>query len=101
MVVDNQRTFFAQIEEINRQTDHTLTTLIQEEIKKMNELVSINSKVIDKKIAKLYNDLDMEKLLKLVDRKMNRDEAEERFLDALNKYFNAEKGIVKVYNQVE
>jgi len=43
--------------------------------------VSINSKVIDKKIAKLYTDLDMEKLMKLVDRKMPREDAEERFIE--------------------
>ena len=42
----------------------------------MNELVSINSKVIDKKITKVYADLDMEKLMKLLDRKLNRDDAE-------------------------
>jgi hypothetical protein len=64
----------------------------------MNELVTINSKVIDKKISKLYAELDMEKVLKLLDKKLNKDEAEERYGEVHYKYSNAEKGIVKVYN---
>jgi hypothetical protein len=51
-------------------------------VKKINELVSINSKVIDKKIAKLYGELDMEKLMKLLDRKMNKDDADQMFFES-------------------
>ena len=97
MVVDNQRTFFAQIEEINRQTDRNLTCLIQEEIKKMNDQVGINNKVIDKKIAKLYLDLDMDKLMKQVDRKMHRDDAEDKFNEAQSKTLQVERVLGKVY----
>jgi hypothetical protein len=48
----------------------------------MNDQVGINNKVIDKKIAKLYSDLDMDKLMKQVDRKMHRDDAEDKFNEA-------------------
>lgn len=67
----------------------------------MNELVNINSKVIDKKIAKVYSDLDMEKLLKLMDRKMNKEEAEDRFNEAFAKLANVERAVMKVHQQVE
>ena len=67
----------------------------------MNELVSINSKVIDKKIAKVYADLDMEKLMKLLDRKLNRDDAEEKFNEIFIKIANVERALVKTYQQVE
>jgi|LauGreDrversion4_2_1035121.scaffolds.fasta_scaffold440212_1 hypothetical protein len=63
----------------------------------MNELVSINSKVIDKKIAKVYADLDMEKLMKLLDRKLNRDDAEEKFNEIFIKIANVERALVKTY----
>ena len=51
----------------------------------MNELVTINSKVVDKKIAKLYADLDMEKVMKIVDRKMHKDDADEKFYETSSK----------------
>jgi hypothetical protein len=51
----------------------------------MNEFVTINSKVLEKKIQKLYQELDMDKLNKVVDRKMTREEAEGKFYDAENK----------------
>ena len=63
----------------------------------MNEMVSINSKVIDKKIAKVYADLDMEKLMKLLDRKLNRDDAEEKFNEIFIKIANVERALVKTY----
>jgi len=63
----------------------------------MNELVSINSKVIDKKIVKVYADLDMEKLMKLLDRKLNRDDAEEKFNEIFIKIANVERALVKTY----
>lgn len=70
-------------------------------MKKINELVSINSKVIDKKIAKLYGELDMEKLMKLLDRKMHKDDAEQMFYESNNKAQVMERGIVRVHQQVE
>lgn len=70
-------------------------------MKKINELVSINSKVIDKKIAKLYGELDMEKLMKLLDRKMHKDDAEQMFFESNNKAQVMERGIVRVHQQVE
>lgn len=47
--------------------------------------MSINSKVIDKKIAKLYGELDMEKLMKLLDRKMHKEDADQMFFESNNK----------------
>jgi hypothetical protein len=63
--------------------------------------VSINSKVIDKKIAKLYGELDMEKLLKLLDRKMHKDDADQMFYESNNKAQVMERGIVRVHQHVE
>ena len=63
--------------------------------------MSINSKVIDKKIAKLYGELDMEKLLKLLDRKMHKDDADQMFYESNNKAQVMERGIVRVHQHVE
>ena len=63
--------------------------------------MSINSKVIDKKIAKLYGELDMEKLMKLLDRKMNKDDADQMFFELSNKAQVLERGIVRGHQQVE
>jgi hypothetical protein len=70
-------------------------------VKKINELVSINSKVIDKKIAKLYGELDMEKLMKLLDRKMNKDDADQMFFEFSNKAQVLEREIMRGHQQVE
>ncbi len=100
-IVDNQRSFFAQIEEITNKTDEHLTLVIQEEIRKMNELVNINSKVTEKKIQKLYQDLDMDKVMKLLERKMPKEDAQEKFQETNHRSVINEKGIIKVYNQIE
>ena len=63
--------------------------------------MSINSKVIDKKIAKLYGELDMDKLMKLLDRKMHKDDADQMFFESNNKAQVMERGIVRVHQQVE
>ena len=63
--------------------------------------MSINSKVIDKKIAKLYGELDMEKLMKLLDRKMHKEDADQMFFESNNKAQVMERGIVRVHQQVE
>ena len=66
-------------------------------MKKINEIVNINSKVIDKKIAKLYGELDMEKLMKLLDRNMQKEDADQMFFESTNKAQVMERGIVRVH----
>ena len=67
----------------------------------MNEMVNINSKVTEKKIQKLYQDLDMEKVMKLLERKMPKEDAQEKFQETQHRSVINEKGIIKVYNQIE
>jgi hypothetical protein len=43
----------------------------------------------------------MEKLMKLVDRKMHKEDADEKFNEAMSKSSYVERGINKVYQQVE
>ena len=63
--------------------------------------MNINSKVIDKKISKLYGELDMEKLMKLMDRKMPKEDADQMFFESTNKAQVLERGVMRMYQQVE
>ena len=53
--------------------------MVSDEMRKVTELFTNNTKLVDKKIAKLYQDLDVEKLNRTIDRKLNRDDANEKF----------------------
>jgi hypothetical protein len=75
--------------------------LLNEELKKINEQVTINSKVIDKKIVKLYSDLDIDKFMRMIDRKLNKDEAESRFENGEQKMGIVDKCIIKVNTNLE
>ena len=100
-LVDNQRQFFAQIEQCNRQTDENLTKMLGEEMRKLTDQAQIHSKVIDKKIAKLYQELDVEKMNKNIERKMGKEEAENRMEGTDGKIVILDKCILKLNTKLE
>lgn len=100
-LVDNQRQFFAQIEQCNRQTDENLTKMLSEEMRKLTDQAQIHSKVIDKKIAKLYQELDVEKMNKNIERKMGKEEAESRMEGTDGKIVILDKCILKLNTNLE
>lgn len=57
-------------------------------MRKATEQFASNTKLLDRKIQKLYAELDIEKLNRFIDRKLGKDEAEGRF-DSLEKRANA------------
>lgn len=79
MLLANQKQFFDKLEDITSQTDLKLSLMVSEEMRKVTELFTNNTKLVDKKIAKLYQDLDVEKLNRTIDRKLNRDDAQDKF----------------------
>jgi hypothetical protein len=79
MLLDNEKLFFKQLGEINERTDKHLTSLVSDEMRKVTEQFSYNSKILDKKFAHLYKDLDIEKMNRMVERKMGKEEAIQRF----------------------
>lgn len=59
---------------MENETDASITKLVGEELRKLGEQISNNNKIVEKKIQKVYADLDIEKLSKLVDKKVNKEE---------------------------
>lgn len=56
-----------------------MTHLVGEEMHKVTDQFSQNSKILDKKFAALYKELDIDKMNRLIERKMGRDDAVARF----------------------
>ncbi len=70
-------------------------------MRKLTEQAQIHSKVIDKKISKLYEELNVEKITKAIERKMGRDEAENRMEGTESKIFILDKCVLKVNTNLE
>ena len=64
---------------MENETDASISKLVGEELRKLGEQISQNNKVIEKKIAKIYTDLDIEKVTKLLEKKMDKDEFKDKF----------------------
>ena len=70
-------------------------------MRKLTEQAQIHSKVIDKKIAKLYQELDVEKMNKAIDKKMGREEADSRMEGNESKMVILDKCVLKVNTNLE
>ena len=70
-------------------------------MRKLTEQAQIHSKVIDKKIAKLYQELDVEKMNKAIDKKMGKEEGDSRMEGNEQKIVILDKCFLKVNTNVE
>eukprot|EP00347_Sterkiella_histriomuscorum_P017595 403348737 len=78
-LIQNQQKFFDNLTQMENETDASITKLVGEELKKLGEQISSNNKIIEKKIQKVYTDLDVEKLSKQIEKKVNKEEIQEKF----------------------
>ena len=60
---------------IDNESDDTLQKLVSEEMKKLSEQIELNQQLVDKKIAKIYTDIKVDKILKQLDKKISKEEA--------------------------
>lgn len=70
-------------------------------MRKLTEQAQIHSKVIDKKIAKLYQELDVEKMNKAIDKKMGKEEGDSRMEGNEQKIVILDKCFLKVNTNIE
>ena len=73
--MENQQQFFANMTKIDNESDDTLQKLVSEEMKKLSEQIELNQQLVDKKIAKIYTDIKVDKILKQLDKKISKEEA--------------------------
>lgn len=71
--------FMEKIQKIQSETDETMNKLINDELRKISEQLVNNSKLVDKKIAKLYEDISVDKLIRMIDRKLGKEDAFNKF----------------------
>ena len=64
---------------MENETDATITKLVGDELKKLGDQISQNTRILEKKIEKVYKDIDIEKMNKQVEKKLNKDEARDKF----------------------
>ena len=63
-------------------------------MKRISQQININSTLVEKKISKIYLDIDYDKIMKIIDKKMNKEDAFSKFDSIENKVSKLEK-IVK------
>ena len=64
---------------MENQTDATITKLVGDELKKLGDQIAQNTRILEKKIEKVYKDIDMEKMGKQMEKKLNKEEAKDKF----------------------
>ena len=70
-------------------------------MRKVSDLFTGNSKLVDKKIQKLYQDLDIDKFIRMIERKMNKDEGFQRFEDHQSSVVKIDKGLSRTQTDME
>lgn len=78
-LIANQEKFFSNLTKMESQTDSSISKLVGDELKKLGEQISTNNKVVDKKLEKVYKDLDIKKLTMALEKKFGREEAKHLF----------------------
>lgn len=76
---------------MENETDASISKLVGEELKKLGEQIAQNNKVIEKKIAKVYSDLDFDKMSKQLDKKINREDIQDKLTNWDGKINSADK----------
>ena len=79
LLIHDQQKFFDNLTHMENETDATITKLVGDELKKLGDQISQNTKILEKKIEKVYKDIDIEKMNKQVEKKLNKDEARDKF----------------------
>ncbi|CDW88654.1 UNKNOWN [Stylonychia lemnae] len=77
-LIQNQQQFFDNLTQMENETDASITKLVGEELRKLGEQIANNNKVMEKKIAKVYADVDVEKLQKQIEKKANKEEIRDK-----------------------
>jgi len=58
LIVENQQRFFQDLQKVEEASDQSMTKMVSDELKKLQEKVFIDNQVLDKKIQALKNDFD-------------------------------------------
>lgn len=82
------------------QTDSSISKLVGDELKKLGEQITTSNKVVDKKLEKVYKDLDLKKLNMAIERKCSKEEAKNLFEGEGAKILNLEKQLKKSHETV-
>ncbi len=61
------------------ETDKSLTKLVSDEIRKLSDQVSTNAQIMDKRIGMVQAEINVDRLQRLIDKKMSKEEAMIKF----------------------
>ena len=73
-LLESQQKFFDKMAKIENETGDSLSKLVEEELRKISDQIEINSKLVDKRFQKVSQDMDMEKVWKQLEKKVNKEE---------------------------
>lgn len=73
-LLESQQKFFDKMAKIENETGDSLSKLVEEELRKISDQIETNSKLVDKRFQKVSQDMDMEKVWKQLEKKVNKEE---------------------------
>ena len=73
--MENQQKFFDKMTKIENETDDSLSKLVTEELRKLREQIQTNSAIFDKKLQNIQSEVNVDKIMKKIDKRMSKEEA--------------------------
>jgi hypothetical protein len=70
--------------------------MVAEEMRKVSEVFTSNAKLLDKRIDKLRSEVDVERIMRAIEKKLGKEEATERIEGVSNRVNGVEKGLNKM-----
>jgi len=60
---------------IENETDDSLSKLVTEELRKLREQIQTNTAIFDKKLQNIQSEVNVDKIMKKIDKRMSKEEA--------------------------
>ena len=87
----SQKQFFDKMMSMESDQDKNLTRLVQDQLQKLSEQIETNAALVDKRIGSIGKEINVDRLMKLIDKKMSKEEGQMKFDMVEQKVNRAEK----------
>ena len=90
----SQKQFFDKMMSMESDQDKNLTRLVQDQLQKLSEQIETNAALVDKRIGSIGKEINVDRLMKLIDKKMSKEEGQMKF-DMVEQKVNRVEKMIK------
>ena len=90
----SQKQFFDKMMSMESDQDKNLTRLVQDQLQKLSEQIETNAALVDKRIGSIGKEINVDRLMKLIDKKMSKEEGQMK-IDMVEQKVNRAEKLIK------